>query len=103
VGPFPGRAAHRRRMDGRSLLSFEELEASEGPIHILSLDRRQPFELFAKERKNQWQSLDWAADGNGLYVSADAPGGSVLLYLDLKGDANEVWKHPSAQRRPGHP
>ena len=51
--------------------SFEELEVSEGPIHILSLDGRQPFELVANGRKNQWQSLDWAADGNGLYVSAE--------------------------------
>jgi eukaryotic-like serine/threonine-protein kinase len=80
------------------LYSGDETHASEGPIHILPLDGRQRFELVAKGRKNQWQSLDWAADGNGLYVSADAPGGSVLLYLDLKGYANEVWKNPSADR-----
>jgi Tol biopolymer transport system component len=80
------------------LYSGDETQVSDGPIHILSLDRRQPFELFAKGRKNQWQSLDWAADGNGLYVSADAPAGSVLLYLDLHGYTNEVWKHPSADR-----
>ena len=73
-------------------------EASEGPIRILSSDRHQPFELVAKGRKNQWQSLDWAADGNGLYVSADATGGSVLLYLDLNGNTYEVWKHPSPER-----
>jgi len=78
--------------------SGEETQVSEGPINILSLDGRQARELVANGRKNQWQSLDWAAGGNGLYVSADAPGGSVLLYLDLHGNANEVWKHPSADR-----
>jgi hypothetical protein len=75
-----------------------ESEVSEGPIHILSLDGRQQLELVAKGRTNQWQSLDWAADGNGLYVSADAVRASVLLYLDLRGNAYEVWKHPSAVR-----
>ena len=49
----------------------DEMQATEGPIHILSLDRQPSFELVAKGRKNKWQSLDWAADGNGLYVSAD--------------------------------
>ncbi len=78
--------------------SGEVTQVSDGPIHILSLDGRQARELVANGRKNQWQSLDWAADGNGLYVSADAPGGSVLLYLDLHGNANEVWRHPSADR-----
>jgi hypothetical protein len=79
--------------------SGEEWQVSEGPIHILSLDDGQPpLELFAKGRKNQWQSLDWAADGNGLYVSADATVGSVLLYLDLKGNASDVWPHPSIDR-----
>ena len=80
------------------LYDGSETQASDGPIHILSLDGRQQFELVAKGRKNQWQSLDWAADGNGLYVSADAPGGSVLLYLDLNGYVTEVWKHASADR-----
>jgi hypothetical protein len=80
------------------LYNGSETQASDGPIHILSLDGRQQFELVAKGHKNQWQSLDWAADGNGLYVSADAPGGSVLLYLDLNGYVTEVWKHASADR-----
>jgi eukaryotic-like serine/threonine-protein kinase len=78
--------------------SFEESQISEGPIHILSLDGQPPLELRAKGRKNQWQSLDWAADGNGLYVSAWAAAGSVLLYLDLKGNASDVWPHPSMDR-----
>jgi serine/threonine protein kinase/Tol biopolymer transport system component len=78
--------------------SFEESQVSEGPIHILSLDRQPPLELVANGRKNQWQSLDWAAGGNGLYVSAETAVGSVLLYLDLKGNASEVWAHPSLDR-----
>jgi hypothetical protein len=74
--------------------SSVESEVSEGPIHILSLDGAKSLELFANGRKSQWQSLDWAADGNGLYVSADA----VLLHLDLHGYATKVWTHPSVAR-----
>jgi hypothetical protein len=78
--------------------TFEEFQVSEGPIHILSLDGQPPLELFANGRKDQWQSLDWAAGGNGLYVSAEEAVGSVLLYLDLKGHTSEVWAHPSIDR-----
>jgi Tol biopolymer transport system component len=120
VDPVAGRGAKLTRMDidpmsdylwdlspdGRRIAVVKmtgtyaavESEVSEGPIHILSLDGRQQLELVAKGRTNQWQSLDWAADGNGLYVSADAVRASVLLYLDLNGNAYEVWKHPSAVR-----
>ena len=63
-----------------------------------SLDGRQQFELVAKGHKNNGNPWIGQPDGNGLYVSADAPGGSVLLYLDLNGYVTEVWKHASADR-----
>jgi serine/threonine protein kinase len=78
--------------------SSEELQVSEGPIHVLSLEGQPSFELVASGRKNRWQSLDWAADGKGLYVSADAPVGSVLLYLDTKGNTKDVWVHATIDR-----
>jgi hypothetical protein len=51
-------------------------------------------------------TLDWTANGKGLYVSADAPAGSILLHLDLQGKTSEVWHRlastgkPAEYRRP---
>jgi eukaryotic-like serine/threonine-protein kinase len=37
------------------------------------------------------QTLDWAADGTGLFVSITREGGSALLHLDLKGRGQLLW------------
>jgi hypothetical protein len=37
------------------------------------------------------QTLDWAADGTGLFVSIAKEGGSALLHLDLKGNGQLLW------------
>ena len=51
--------------------------------------------------------MDWAADGKGLFLSADIqPDGLSLLYVDLQGHArvllrggNVRWAIPSPDRR----
>jgi serine/threonine protein kinase len=63
----------------------------EGRINILPLGGLRPVRLTVKG----WSSLDhiaWAANGSGLFVSTLTQDGSVLLYVDLRGDAHVLWK-----------
>src|SRR5260370_41990025 len=55
--------------------------------------------LTGKERRERivkgWGTLinlDWAADGKGLFTSGLVQRGSVLLYVDLQGNAHPLWE-----------
>jgi hypothetical protein len=37
-------------------------------------------------------SLDWSADGKGLCCGSSSSQSGTLLYVDLKGSAQVVWK-----------
>ncbi len=41
---------------------------------------------------NGFQSLDWSADGKGLYASSQSPQAATLLYSDLEGHAQVLWR-----------
>ena len=44
---------------------------------------------------NGWsgfQSLDWSADGKGLYASSQSAQAATLLYSDLEGHAQVLWQ-----------
>ena len=64
---------------------------SEGPIRIISLNGRPSLDLTVPGRTNFGEYLDWAPDGNGLFVSNPVPGGQALLYVDLLGNAQVLW------------
>ena len=66
------------------------LKRSEATIHILSLSRQPSREVVVKGWTGL-QTLDWAADGTGLFVSIAREGGSALLHLDLKGSGQLLW------------
>jgi DNA-binding winged helix-turn-helix (wHTH) protein/Tol biopolymer transport system component len=74
----------------------------EGPIYILSLNGQPTREINVKGRKGML-SLDWAADGNGLYVSAEAPLGAELLYVDFQGNWQFLWKNRAGNYTGGLP
>ena len=38
------------------------------------------------------QSVNWAADGSHIFVSAAGKGGSNLLRIDMQGDAQVLWE-----------
>ena len=67
------------------------LKRSEGKIYVLSLSGRAPQEVVVKGWSSL-QSVDWAADGGGLFVSSIREGGATLLRLDLRGNAHMLWK-----------
>jgi eukaryotic-like serine/threonine-protein kinase len=66
---------------------------SAGQIHILSQSGQPPQSrvLNVKDWSN-FVRLDWAADGKALFASSVAPQGSVLLRIDLLGNARVLWR-----------
>jgi len=68
------------------------LKRSEATIHFLSLSGQASQQIVVK-RWSGLQSVDWAADGNSLFVSSVTEGGSALLRLDLKGNGQLLWTY----------
>jgi Tol biopolymer transport system component len=68
------------------------ITSPKGPIHILSL-RGQPPSIIRAERLNTIQALSWAANEKGLYVANGVHEESVLLYVDLEGNARTLWQN----------
>lgn len=66
-----------------------------GPIYILSLRGETPREIRVKGWTNLL-SVNWEADGKGLYVSSGTRGARVLLHVDLLGNAHVLWKNVGA-------
>jgi len=67
------------------------VQVPEGRVHILSLLGQPPQEVAVKG----WNIVDavrWTADGKGLFVSSPLQRGSVLLHVDLQGNAQVLWK-----------
>jgi serine/threonine protein kinase len=64
----------------------------EGPIHILTLRDQSSKEITVKGWSNL-QSVDWNADGTGLFVSNGIQRGVVLLHVDFQGNAQVLWKN----------
>jgi eukaryotic-like serine/threonine-protein kinase len=67
------------------------LKYSERSIHILPLDGHPRQEIAVKGRSSL-QSMNWAADGKGMFASSATRGGSALLHLDLQGNAHVLWE-----------
>ncbi len=76
------------------------LKQSEATITLLSLVGNSTRAIAVKASPKLY-SLDWSADGQGLFVSALADGGSTLLHLDLKGNARTLWYSKGGIRQPG--
>jgi hypothetical protein len=72
--------------------SFIDIRKNREPrLSMLSLTGQEPRELIVKG----WSTLinlDWAADGKGLFTSGPVERGSVLLYVDLQGNAHPLWE-----------
>jgi DNA-binding winged helix-turn-helix (wHTH) protein/Tol biopolymer transport system component len=68
------------------------IHSPEGPIHILPLRGQSSKEIALKGWSNL-QSVDWNADGTGLFVSNGIQRGVVLLHVDLQGNAQVFWKN----------
>jgi eukaryotic-like serine/threonine-protein kinase len=68
------------------------LKNHEGRIQILSLNGLSPKDITV----HGWKTLTsvvWATDGRSLFVSNPKGGGSVLLGVDLQGNARILWEN----------
>jgi Tol biopolymer transport system component len=75
------------------------IPSSKGPIQILSL-RGQPQQEIQMKDWNRVHTLNWAADGNGILVSNSMQGGAAILHVDLRGNAQVMWKNPGVNWTP---
>jgi Tol biopolymer transport system component len=71
------------------------LKRSEATIYFLSLSGQASRQIVVKGWSGL-QSVDWAADGSGLFVSSVREGGSALLRLNLKGNGQLLWAFKGA-------
>jgi eukaryotic-like serine/threonine-protein kinase len=75
-----------------TLIAATEVGAIKQQIRLVSLSGQPTREITVKDWKN-FMSVDWAADGKGLFVASNATGrASTLLYVDMAGNATSLWR-----------
>jgi WD40 repeat protein len=72
-------------------MALVKARVNEGHVRLVSLDGGAERELIVKDWLDL-NSLDWAPDGKGLFVTSQSPNGPVLLYVDLQGNAHVMWR-----------
>ena len=73
------------------------LKRSTGEMHVLSIKTHVDHKITV-QHWNNLLSLDWTADGKGLFTSSMQPSG-VLLHVDLQGHADILWE-PKGTKMP---
>lgn len=63
-----------------------------GPIYVLSLHGHIMQQVQVKGWTNL-QSVTWAADGKGFFVTAGIRNGRDILHVDLHGNAHVLWEN----------
>ncbi len=67
-------------------------KTDEKRIRLLSI-AGQPTKEIVLKNWSSFSSIDWAADSKGLFVTSNPTGWrSSLLYVDLAGNAHELWR-----------
>ena len=72
------------------------LKRSEDRVHILSL-AGQPERLITVKGRRSLETVDWAVNGKDLFISEAKDNNSVLLYVDLQGNAEMMWEQAGEQ------
>jgi eukaryotic-like serine/threonine-protein kinase len=85
--------------DGTRICISKNAQAA---IEILSLSSHATQTIHVKDWNNL-ESLDWAADGKGVFISNGVHGGEVLLHLDLQGNAHVLWRNQGGAWTLGRP
>ena len=94
-----GNASFSLSPDGTRIAVLKSLQQS---IDIYPASGAAPWKVKVKD----WPTVDnvnWAADGKGFYVFSPTPRGSVLLHVDLEGNAHALWKQLGGVETAGIP
>jgi len=78
------------------------IKNAQAPIEILSL-HGDPAQTIHVKDWNNLETLNWAADGQGFFISNGVHGGGVLLNVDLRGNANVLRTTPGVGYAPVWP
>ncbi|HYV27101.1 MAG TPA: winged helix-turn-helix domain-containing protein [Candidatus Eisenbacteria bacterium] len=77
--------------DGKAIAA-STFGATKNRIRLLSLSGQPTRELMVKNWSG-FTSIDWAADSKGLFVASNPAGlRQSLLYIDLAGNAHQIWQ-----------
>jgi Tol biopolymer transport system component len=76
-------------------IAIHEIPTAE--IHILTI-KTHADQKFTVQQLNELLSLDWTADGKGIFTSSMLPGG-VLFHVDLQGHRDVLWE-PKGTKMP---
>jgi|HubBroStandDraft_6_1064221.scaffolds.fasta_scaffold00821_3 DNA-binding winged helix-turn-helix (wHTH) protein/Tol biopolymer transport system component len=75
--------------------SFIAVIQRSGPaIHLLRLDgasSKTAAKVITVKGWKNFQSINWSADGRGLFVSSTTKEGASVLHVDLAGNAHVLW------------
>jgi Tol biopolymer transport system component len=86
--------------DGKSIAVTKP---GENRIHLLSI-AGQPTREIVLKNSSSFSLVDWAADSKGLFVTSNPTGWrSSLLYVDLAGNAHELWQVKGSSQSWGIP
>jgi serine/threonine protein kinase len=72
-------------------MAVVKARVNEGRIRLLPLHGGAEQEINVKNWTDL-NSLDWAPDGKGLFVTSQSPNGPILLYVDLEGNSHVLWR-----------
>jgi serine/threonine protein kinase/Tol biopolymer transport system component len=78
------------------------VRSPQGPIQILS-SHEHGNQVIKVKRWKDLRSVNWAADGNGLFVVNGTDKRGTLLYVDLRGNAHVLWEHAVEAWAPASP
>jgi Tol biopolymer transport system component len=81
--------AHSLSPDG-STVAIARGDTPEIHIRLLSMTGDSDREIAVKGWPNIG-SIEWSADGKGLYCGSTSTQGGTLLYVDLKGNVQVLW------------
>ena len=85
-----------------SQIAVTKLSSAEGRIRILSLTGRPERSVIVKGW-GTFCNVNWAADGQGFFVSSKSPRTASLLHVSPDGQAQLLWQQNSGQGAVGFP
>jgi len=69
------------------------LRHRDAQVDILSMNGAPPRQIQSKD-VTTLSSVNWTADGKGLFVSSHTARGADMLHMDLQGNTRLLWEHP---------